>query len=415
ELDKLDTVCLSWPGHHNPPSSTCSWMDLMQQSSMTMQLFGEDIEFKGGGIGKSELTAGGKAAEAKTERGPIFPEAVNQEERVEVEKPVGEERKVVEEHRGVEEAKGEAGAPTRSEGLHRKALESSQLEVDAGNAQADPAFLQVERRYRRVRQHFLQWRKHVIRHIPGFWVTAFRNHPQLSALISGRDAEIFSYLADLEVKELRRPRMGYKFKFLFRRNPYFRNKWLVKEYEVTPSGQVVSLSTPITWHPGHEAQVFLYRNQDLMCGFVAWFSDNSLPEPDRIAEIIKEDLWPEALQYYLLDEAPHRARLLQIRGPAETPRPPGCQQTAGQAAAYISIPVRAKGSFLPKPIPSLLLTTPWENRSAAEPEASRGNPGAGGDERGQLGDCRAPTAPASGGGGRTPGSRGRQLYSPAPN
>ncbi|XP_065783312.1 testis-specific Y-encoded-like protein 6 [Muntiacus reevesi] len=272
---------------------------------------------------ESELTAGGKAAEAKTERGPIFPEAVNQEERVEVEKPVGEEREVVEEHRGVEEAKGEAGPPTRTEGLHRKALEFNQLEVDAGNAQADPAFLQVERRYRRVRQHYLQWRKHVIRHIPGFWVTAFRNHPQLSALISGRDAEIFSYLADLEVKELRHPRMGYKFKFLFRRNPYFRNKWLVKEYEVTPSGQVVSLSTPIIWHPGHEAQVFLYRNQDLMCGFVAWFSDNSLPEPDRIAEIIKEDLWPKALQYYLLDEVPHRARLLQIREPVETPRPPG--------------------------------------------------------------------------------------------
>ena len=193
----------------------------------------------------------------------------------------------------------------------------------AGHAQADPAFLQVERRYRRVRQHYLQWRRRVIRHVPGFWVTAFRNHPRLSALISGRDAEIFSYLADVAVKELRHPRMGYKFKFLFRRNPHFRNKWLVKEYEVTPSGQVVSLSTPIIWHPGHEAQVFLHRNQDLMCGFFAWFSDNSLPEPDRIAEIIKEDLWPKALQYYLLDEAPHRARLLQTRGPVETPRPPG--------------------------------------------------------------------------------------------
>lgn len=29
ELDKLDTVCLSWPGHRNPPSSTYSWMDLI--------------------------------------------------------------------------------------------------------------------------------------------------------------------------------------------------------------------------------------------------------------------------------------------------------------------------------------------------------------------------------------------------
>lgn len=58
ELDKLDTVCLRWPGHRNPPSSTCSWMDLMQQSSMTMQLFGEDIEFKGEGIGSKRADFG---------------------------------------------------------------------------------------------------------------------------------------------------------------------------------------------------------------------------------------------------------------------------------------------------------------------------------------------------------------------
>ena len=70
------------------------------------------------GRSESELTAGGKAAEAKTERGPIFSGAANHEERVEVEKPVGGERGVVEERRGVKQAKDEAGPPTRSEGLH---------------------------------------------------------------------------------------------------------------------------------------------------------------------------------------------------------------------------------------------------------------------------------------------------------
>ena len=213
----------------------------------------------------------------------------------------------------------------RSESLHLKALDSNQLEVDAGDAQADPAFLQVERRYRRVRDHYLQWRKHVIRHIPGFWVTAFRNHPQLSALIRGRDAEIFSYLASLEVKELRHPRTGCKFKFFFRRNPYFRNQLIVKEYEVRASGRVVSLSTPIIWRRGHEPQSFIRRNQEVVCNFFTWFSDHSLPESDRIAEIIKEDLWPDPLQYYLLREGVRRARRRPIREPVEIPRPFGFQ------------------------------------------------------------------------------------------
>eukprot|EP00069_Balaena_mysticetus_P019427 bmy_12137T0 len=105
----------------------------------------------------------------------------------------------------------------------------------------------------------------------------------------------------------------------------FRNHWIVKEFEVRSSGHVVFLSTPIIWHPGHEPQAFLRRNQDLMCSFFAWFSDHSLPESDRIAEIIKEDLWPTPLQYHLWDEGAHRARLLQTREPVEIPRPFGFQ------------------------------------------------------------------------------------------
>ncbi|KAB0396128.1 hypothetical protein E2I00_001116, partial [Balaenoptera physalus] len=224
-----------------------------------------------GRSGSELMMTGAKAAEAKTERGTIFSEAVDEEERVEVEeKPVGEEMEVVEEHRGVNEVKDEARPRPRM--------------------RADRAFLQFGRNFGRMRQHYLQWRN-----IPGFRVTTVRNHPQLSALIRGRDAEMF------------------------------RNNWTVKEYEVRSSGHVVFLSTPIIWHPGREPQAFLRRNQDLMCSFFAWFSDHSLPESDRIAEIIKEDLWPTPLQYYLWDEGAHRARLLQTREPAEIPRPFGFQ------------------------------------------------------------------------------------------
>lgn len=40
------------------------------------------------------------------------------------------------------------------------------------------------------------------------------------------------YIINLEVKEFRYFRIGCKFKFFFRRNFYFRNKLIVKEYEV---------------------------------------------------------------------------------------------------------------------------------------------------------------------------------------
>lgn len=283
----------------------------------------------------SDLMAEAKAEEVKTEEGPVFSVAVDEEvvgkegakeeegveQGMEVEeRPVGEEIEMVE-NRVVEEA---GHRPLRMD-LHMNPLEAIQLELDSVNAQADRAFQQLEHKFGRMRRHYLERRNYIIQNIPGFWVTAFRNHPQLSPMIRGQDAEMLRYITNLEVKELRHPRTGCKFKFFFRRNPYFRNKLIVKEYEVRASGRVVSLSTPIIWRRGHEPQSFIRRNQEVVCNFFTWFSDHSLPESDRIAEIIKEDLWPNPLQYYLLREGVRRARRRPIREPVEIPRPFGFQ------------------------------------------------------------------------------------------
>lgn len=289
----------------------------------------------------SEAMAETKAEEVKAEMNTVFSvsvdeevvkkEAAEEEEVVEQqemeveEKPVGEERDVVEENREVEQVEEEARPRPLHVDLRMNPLEAIQLELDTVNAQADRAFQQLEHKFGRMRRHYLERRNYIIQNIPGFWVTAFRNHPQLSPMIRGQDAEMLRYITNLEVKELRHPRTGCKFKFFFRRNPYFRNKLIVKEYEVRASGRVVSLSTPIIWRRGHEPQSFIRRNQDVVCSFFTWFSDHSLPESDKIAEIIKEDLWPNPLQYYLLREGARRARRRPIREPVEIPRPFGFQ------------------------------------------------------------------------------------------
>lgn len=244
---------------------------------------------------------------------------------VQVQKAAGEEAEMLEASGGASGAQEEAGLWHLGIDLRTNPLEAIQLELDTVNAQADRAFQHLEQKFGRMRRHYLERRNYIIQNIPGFWMTAFRNHPQLSAMVRGRDADMLRYVTNLEVKELRHPKTGCKFKFFFRRNPYFRNKLIVKEYEVRPSGRVVSLSTPIVWRRGHEPQSFIRRNQDLICSFFTWFSDHSVPESDRIAEIIKEDLWPNPLQYYLCREGIRRPRRRPIREPVEIPRPFGFQ------------------------------------------------------------------------------------------
>ncbi|XP_057619162.1 testis-specific Y-encoded-like protein 1 [Chionomys nivalis] len=248
------------------------------------------------------------------------------EEVMEVEqKPPGEEMEMLEASGGMREMEEEAGPWHLGINLRMNPLEAIQQELDTVNAQADRAFQHLEQKFGRMRRHYLERRNYIIQNIPGFWMTAFRNHPQLSAMIRGQDAEMLRYVTNLEVKELRHPKTGCKFKFFFRRNPYFRNKLIVKEYEVRSSGRVVSLSTPIVWRRGHEPQSFIRRNQNLICSFFTWFSDHSLPESDRIAEIIKEDLWPNPLQYYLSRDGIRRPRRRPVREPVEIPRPFGFQ------------------------------------------------------------------------------------------
>lgn len=278
------------------------------------------LEAPGSEAEAQDVTGQGTVAEAAEGKSEVEAEEVMEVER----KPAGEEMETLEARRGLREVQEEAGLWHLGIDLRRNPLEAIQLELDTVNAQADRAFQHLEQKFGRMRRHYLERRNYIIQSIPGFWMTAFRNHPQLSAMIRGQDAEMLRYVTNLEVKELRHPKTGCKFKFFFRRNPYFRNKLIVKEYEVR-AGRVVSLSTPIIWRRGHEPQSFIRRNRDLICSFFTWFSDHSLPESDRIAEIIKEDLWPNPLQYYLSREGIRRPRRRPIREPVEIPRPFGFQ------------------------------------------------------------------------------------------
>lgn len=230
------------------------------------------------------------------------------------------------EEKGVQKEKEVGKEERRAQGprMHNcmDSLEAIDLELLQVNAQADRAFLQLERKFGRMRRLHMQRRSFIIQNIPGFWITAFRNHPQLSPMISGQDEDIMKFMNNLEVEELKHPRSGCKFKFIFQNNPYFRNEGIVKEYERRASGRVVSLSTPIRWHRGQDPQAHIHRNREgnTIPSFFNWFSDNSLLEFDTVAEIIRGELWSNPLKYYLMTDGLRRGVRDPVRPPVESAR-----------------------------------------------------------------------------------------------
>uniref|UniRef100_A0A493T2U6 TSPY like 1 n=1 Tax=Anas platyrhynchos platyrhynchos TaxID=8840 RepID=A0A493T2U6_ANAPP len=192
-----------------------------------------------------------------------------------------------------EEEEGDEGP-----GRYLAALEAVQLELEAVEEEAARAFRRLRAKFGLRRRPHLQRRNHLIQHIPGFWVTAFLNHPQLSAMISDRDEDALSYMTGLQVEEFGPTRPGCRIRFFFSGNPYFQNRVVAKEFV----RHLVSHSTPIRWWQGQDPRCRPHKGRPAPRSFFAWFGDHSFPAGDRVAEIIKEELWPNPLPFYLLGE-----------------------------------------------------------------------------------------------------------------
>nr|XP_032828151.1 protein SET-like [Petromyzon marinus] len=197
-----------------------------------------------------------------------------------------------------------------TQGQTQKALEeidACQNEIDALNEQASEEILRVEQKYNRLRKPHLEQRSELIRKIPNFWLTAFLNHPQISPLIDETDEEAFHHMTKLEVEEFEDIKSGYRIKLHFAENPYFENDIVTKEFHLGSAGKPVSQSTPIRWKAGMELTrqhppADTKGHKRGHSSFFMWFGDHNDPTSDEVAEVLKDDMWPNPLQYYLLPD-----------------------------------------------------------------------------------------------------------------
>lgn len=115
----------------------------------------------------------------------------------------------------------------------------------------------------------------------------------------------------MEVEEFEDIKSGYRINFHFDENPFFENKLLTKEFCLGGASGPVSKSTTIEWKEGKDLRKSNKQQQQQsnrrkrpfeFKTFFDWFSDNSDPVNDEIAELLKDDLWPNPLQYYLVPD-----------------------------------------------------------------------------------------------------------------
>jgi template-activating factor I len=196
-------------------------------------------------------------------------------------------------------------------------IDRVQCEIDKLNEEASEEILKVEQKFNKLRQPHFKKRSDLISKIPNFWVTVFVNHPQLSTLLDEEDEEALQYLKKVDVQEFEDIKSGYRINFHFdaAKNPFFENELLFKEFHLNDNGEPTCKSSTIKWKPGRnlceETKPAAAKDSSAEAGknrkrshkdaslFFSWFNDHSDASSDDFGEVIKDDIWPNPLQYFL--------------------------------------------------------------------------------------------------------------------
>ncbi|KAJ8772956.1 hypothetical protein K2173_028133 [Erythroxylum novogranatense] len=188
-------------------------------------------------------------------------------------------------------------------------LQEIQDDLEKINEEASDKVLEVEQKYNEIRKPVYDKRNEIIKSIPDFWLTAFLSHPVLGTLLTEDDQKIFKHLKSLEVEDFKDMKLGYSITFNFEPNPYFEDTKLTKSFTFLDEGSTEITATDIKWKEGmglpngisHEKK----GNKRPLAeeSFFSWFSNTQQKDliddmQDEVADIIKEDLWPNPLSYF---------------------------------------------------------------------------------------------------------------------
>ncbi|KAG8384708.1 hypothetical protein BUALT_Bualt04G0146400 [Buddleja alternifolia] len=184
-------------------------------------------------------------------------------------------------------------------------LHELQEELELVNEEASEKVLEIEQQYNEKRKPVYAKRKEIINSIPNFWLTAFLSHPTLGRMLSEEDREIFTYLESLDLEDFNDVRKGYCITFNFKPNPFFENTKLTKTIKYFDEGTLRPTGSTIIWKegkgPADDSDHGQIGNKRPLPddSFFKWFraEDPVEVEQDEVAELIKEELWPNPIEY----------------------------------------------------------------------------------------------------------------------
>lgn len=200
-------------------------------------------------------------------------------------------------------------------------VEGIQGELFKLNEKASEEILKVEQKFNQLRRPHFSKRAQFLKSIPNFWLTTLANHHSIAPMIeSAEDENCLHYLVDLDVEEFDDIKSGYRIKLHFKENPYIANESIVKEFQIVSSEETVSALTPIEFKNTPQGEslkqvvdnsLAQYRRSrrpgQTHQSFFGWLAEPSEPGTDEIAEILKDQIWPNPLEFFFAQGTDYEA------------------------------------------------------------------------------------------------------------
>merc|ERR1711962_181526 len=183
-------------------------------------------------------------------------------------------------------------------------VQKYQDQLEELNEKASEEILKVEQKYNKQRKPLFQKRQEAINKLNkskgvNFWAVAFANHPFLAPMMNESEMSMMSHLTEIDVVEDEDIKSGYSITFKFEKNEFFTNDKIVKKFHMTPEGNVENSTTKFDWKPNMNPMEKKGDDEEEDIGFTEWMTEDSTETSDEVAELIKDDLWVNPLQYYL--------------------------------------------------------------------------------------------------------------------
>jgi len=202
------------------------------------------------------------------------------------------------EKRPLEDGDERASKLAKVDASTMEGLDKIQSELRDLDRKCQDEQVEVQCKYDKLKTKHFDHRADLLKKIPDFWKQVLLNYGNYhdQELIHEKEMEVLDYIEDIKLEDNLDTRGSHRFTFLFKENPFFSERELVKDVKVGAEDETETKCTPITFkkNPLEEHTDDIDAGESLL----AWLQSTDEECEGFFGTVFREHIWEQALNLF---------------------------------------------------------------------------------------------------------------------